>query len=463
MKTKHSFAAAISILIFIAPSLPAQDDARIVADNLAYSREFYAGVHFSALASLPVSFAYDRYPDNGPERIRCDQGTFARKHGKPWLKSNDWGETGQPASKEIARKLDGWIKLVDAAFNPAAPDVKGTHVKDSLTREQFGGAIGFPIKKDKTFLYSSFEGLLGDAQNAVPLLTNTNIFRPDSGQFSGNNQVAIINGLATLPGNPSVPCIANPAPNPPTFLPAATCAGILTTGLTVSPVTGLTAGQIARNKYVNSQFESNGGLFPYNNRLYLTSTRFDHQFSDRNQVTLRYSFGHDLEQNPDVTSLTGFSRGSSVKAFDNTLLGSWFHQFSPRTLNEARVQWNYANFDVNPRAATATGYIRYGLGPLRPAPDAGAGWMWAAGELAMTASDLAKWDICLIRHCLLSPQSYRELEREIVLNNGAGTGYTGGAIPLTKSSAVINTEKLESLELIKDAMLPGVPVLTIPL
>src|SRR5438270_8689498 len=82
-----------------------------------------------------------------------------------------------------------------------------------------------------------------------------------------------------------------------------------------------------------------------------------------------------------------------------------------------------SDFDVNPRAATATGYIRYGLGPLRPAPDAGAGWMWAAGELAMTASDLAKWDICLIRHCLLSPQSYRELEREIVLNNGAGTGY----------------------------------------
>src|SRR5205823_7451129 len=85
-----------------------------------------------------------------------------------------------------------------------------------------------------------------------------------------------------------------------------------------------------------------------------------------------------------------------------------------------------SDFDVNPRAATVTGYIRYGLGPLRPAPDAGPGWMWAAGELAMTASDLAKWDICLIRHCLLSSQSYRELEREVVLNNGAGTGYALG-------------------------------------
>src|SRR4051812_42157236 len=44
------------------------------------------------------------------------------------------------------------------------------------------------------------------------------------------------------------------------------------------------------------------------------------------------------------------------------------------------------DFDANPRAADATGYIRYALGPLHPAPDAGSGWMWAAGMLAMTAT-----------------------------------------------------------------------------
>jgi hypothetical protein len=221
-------------------------------------------------------------------------------------------------------------------FNPLAPDVQGTHVKDSLTREQFGGSIGLPIKKEKTFLYSSFEGLMGDAQNAVPILTNTNIFRPVK------PQVDIINALTAL-GAPSVPCVVNqPA------IPASVCAQVLTSGLTVSQATGVLPGQTARNAYLIGQLESNGGLFPFNNRLYLASTRFDHQFSDRNQVALRYSFGHDREENPDVTSLTGFSRGSSVKAFDHTLLGSWFHQFSGKTLNEARVQWNYSNFDVNP-------------------------------------------------------------------------------------------------------------------
>ncbi|HXO38605.1 MAG TPA: TonB-dependent receptor [Candidatus Acidoferrum sp.] len=231
-----------------------------------------------------------------------------------------------------------------ATFNPAAPDVQGSHVKDTLTREQFGGAIGFPIKKDKTFLYSSFEGLMGDAQNAVPLLTNTSIFRTSAQQKS------IFTQLAAL-GTANVPCLSTPL----TILPANVCIGALTSGLTISPVTGLSAGQIARNKFINSQFESNGGLFPYTNRLYLASTRMDHQFSDRNQVALRYSFGHDLEQNPDLTSLTGFSRGSAVKAFDHTMLGSWFHQFSPRTLNEARVQWNYSNFAVVPNVPGEVG------------------------------------------------------------------------------------------------------------
>lgn len=240
------------------------------------------------------------------------------------------------------------------SFNALATptDLSGTHVKDTLNREQFGASIGFPIKKDKTFLYSSFEGLMGDAQNAVPLLTDTSIFRPNGGQQS------IIAGLAALGAN-SVPCIINQLP-----IPAAACAQVLSAALTVNPAVGFLPGQAARSQYLINQFESNGGLFPYNTRLYLASTRFDHQFSEKNQIALRYSFGHDREENPDVTSLTGFSRGSSVKAFDHTLLASWFHQFSGRTLNEAHVQWNYSNFDVIPNEPGQVGLDIPGFGNL---------------------------------------------------------------------------------------------------
>jgi tetratricopeptide (TPR) repeat protein len=113
----------IAISLFVLSTLQAQD-AKVVADNLEYSREFYSGVHFSAIAESAPSFAYQRYPDNGPERIQCDQGTFARQHGKAWLKSADWGETGRPVDKETARKLDGWVKLVETAFDFTPSEVK---------------------------------------------------------------------------------------------------------------------------------------------------------------------------------------------------------------------------------------------------------------------------------------------------------------------------------------------------
>jgi len=50
-----------------------------------------------------------------------------------------------------------------------------------------------------------------------------------------------------------------------------------------------------------------------------------------------------------------------------------------------------------------------------------------------------------------------------IVPRGGGTGYTGGAVPLTRRSAVINTEKLDALSPIEHVVLPGLarPVPTI--
>src|SRR6202044_3997306 len=42
-----------------------------------------------------------------------------------------------------------------------------------------------------------------------------------------------------------------------------------------------------------------------------------------------------------------------------------------------------------------------------------------------------------------------------LIPRGGGTGYTGGAIPLTALSAIINTEKLERLDAVEVLQLPG--------
>jgi D-alanyl-D-alanine carboxypeptidase len=70
-----------------------------------------------------------------------------------------------------------------------------------------------------------------------------------------------------------------------------------------------------------------------------------------------------------------------------------------------------------------TGYLRYALGPPRPAPREGSGWLFAAGELAMPVEDLAKWDISIINQKLMKPASYQEFETEVLLKNGLGTRY----------------------------------------
>lgn len=70
-----------------------------------------------------------------------------------------------------------------------------------------------------------------------------------------------------------------------------------------------------------------------------------------------------------------------------------------------------------------SGYMRYGLGPLRPAPRMGQGWLFGMGQLAMTASELARWDISLIERRLLKESSYAELMSETRLKNGIGTHY----------------------------------------
>lgn len=74
----------------------------------------------------------------------------------------------------------------------------------------------------------------------------------------------------------------------------------------------------------------------------------------------------------------------------------------------------------------ATAYTRYALGPPRPTKREAAGWYFAAGELAMTPSDLAKWDIAFLEHKILSARSYEEFTREVKLKNGDSTHYALG-------------------------------------
>ncbi|UZK66743.1 serine hydrolase domain-containing protein [Sphingomonas sp. M1-B02] len=72
---------------------------------------------------------------------------------------------------------------------------------------------------------------------------------------------------------------------------------------------------------------------------------------------------------------------------------------------------------------SVTGYRRNALGPVRPVIVPGADWMFATGELAMSATDLAKWNIARIERKLLPAEDWVEQERMIKLADGSPANY----------------------------------------
>jgi len=256
----------------------------------------------------------------------------------------------------------------DPTFGNFRLDASGAPVKNSLNRQQFGAALGFPLQKNKTFLFGAYEGLRSDAQDSVPLLTQSNIFLPTA------SQGPIIGALATAPGNPLVPCI-NPPGQPTISLPSATCAFALQSLLTIDPTQAgnpfISSAHLANNQFVVHQFEKDGGLFPFPIRQNAATARLDHYFNNSNQAFLRYTFAHLTESDPDVQALVGFSRGTSVLNWDSTMQGSWSHQFSANAVNEARLQWNWYQFnvDTNDRGGPGLdvqGYGFFGRGIFLP-------------------------------------------------------------------------------------------------
>jgi hypothetical protein len=215
---------------------------------------------------------------------------------------------------------------------------KGSPIKPTLNREQFGGSVGFPLRKDKTFLFLAYEGLRRREENSVPLLIDSTIFAPTSGQpGQTSNQVAIISGLQAQ-GSTPVTCTAGQPQ-----ITATACAARLANILTINPASS------ALKAFWVSQFINNSGVFPFRSVSDLLSVRFSHQFNSRNQSFVRYNFGRSLEQNPNVQALIGASQGTHVDfPRSHTLMGGWFHDFSTRTLNEFRAQFIDYRFNVTP-------------------------------------------------------------------------------------------------------------------
>lgn len=195
------------------------------------------------------------------------------------------------------------------AGNPFARVYEGgrvLRVKPPSQRQQFGASMGGPLRRERTFFFGAFEGLVRDESSVISLLNDPSIFGPTPEQ----NAV-----LSQLP-----PAAATP----------------LRAALTSPPSTV-------------DLFRINSGVHPFTTRHWRFSTRLDHQLSDRDQLLWRFNYSNLDESNANLQALLGASRGLEVDVFDPTTLLGWTHTFSPRVVNEARFQWNYRGFKVYSR------------------------------------------------------------------------------------------------------------------
>ena len=96
-----------------------------------------------------------------------------------------------------------------------------------------------------------------------------------------------------------------------------------------------------------------------------------------------------------------------------------------RVLKPAGLSSTFYNDGARAGAPLATGYTATPNGPQPVAPE-NADWGFAAGSIASTVGDLARWDEALRSPGLLDARSLSEMHTAGTLDNGAATDYAFG-------------------------------------
>ena len=210
-------------------------------------------------------------------------------------------------TNQVNGSLFGFLRhqSLDATdpFATMLQDGRFIRTKPPADRQQFGGSIGFPIARNRTFGLAAFEHLNRDESSVVSVLTDNSIFEPTADQ----------NDILSR-------------------LPEAQAAALRRV---------LTAPQSTRDL-----FALNNGAFPFHTSDWKASIRLDHRLSSRDDLFFRYNFAQVDESNASIRALVGATRGYGLDELDHTSMVGWTRRRSSALINEARFQWNYRGLDV---------------------------------------------------------------------------------------------------------------------
>jgi hypothetical protein len=187
-------------------------------------------------------------------------------------------------------------------FFNAAPDPMR-----ALRQHQFGGSIGGPIVKNKTFIFGAYEGLRA-------LVANSEVLNSPSTVTAGDSGISIPDAVASV----TAACESSEA----------TCG--------VSPLSTTVAGLYPANTSGTNQL--NVG-FPNHNRNDNFIIKGDHHLNERHSLSARYFFGDSLQIERDIPVLRAeWQSSSQLRAQVFGLNYTWVP--NSRWVNEARFGYD---------------------------------------------------------------------------------------------------------------------------
>lgn len=198
--------------------------------------------------------------------------------------------------------------------------------KPTLRQNQFGGTLGGPIVKNRTFYFFSYQGTR--IRRGRSFLTTVPSALARSGDFSkeGLNRDRIFDPLTTTGSGAA----ARRQPFPNNIIPRSRFDPITAQLINLYPLPNVP-----------------GREYQPNNHFYAPSDRddanqydikIDHNFTDRDRVFFRWSIRRDQRMNNGILPLSAFGggQGQYVDLPADNIVGSWTRSITPAVYNEFR-------------------------------------------------------------------------------------------------------------------------------
>jgi len=186
-------------------------------------------------------------------------------------------------------------------------------------RNQPGFTFGGPIRKDRVFFFTAYEGLIRRESTFTTILADPSILQPTAGQQDL---------ISTLIGSGAPAFVAQ--------------GQLLQALLTTSPNS-----PVAANRNTFNLLSGSTGAFPVIQTSSTGSLRLDYGLSERDFLFLRYNLTNDSQHNVGVGGQFAPSAGFDIGSRDNTIVFGETHVFRGGPSNEFRFQFVRNTYNVN--------------------------------------------------------------------------------------------------------------------